>query len=754
MRILSRLWPLALAIQLIACGGSGGTGGATGTSAATQPTAQDQTNAKAAALGASLNLSTGLATLSWTDTFAKTSGYAIQQQTDGSTWTTIDTVPGQGGGNQAITWSGTANVTETLRVQAVETNYNVSLLTQSGQSQVEITVPSTAPTIVLDQNEPVTGQLQISVSNASAYSSVTYFVDLLTLDTVMSGPTFPTNWNTTALTSGAHLIVAQLQVNADFSVQVRRSVQVANSEVAVSIAPVDPTIWNPPTIASGQTLLVEATSPAGIQSVTLSMDASPVGMLTAPNDETNGYAFQITGVSGIHAVNAVAIDNNGQSANISITLTIANPPQLSLSSPVDGGLVNGTLSIAGSVSSDKSGTVTTKATLGDLPVLNATTSSFSANFSLSGVVPGDYTLTVVSTDSTGAIATQSLTVTVTSSPALVYPSLGASGTILATDPTTVLFSTLGEKVHRLSGGSDTILTNQGETYSQWALSSGNAFALSPTSSQIDLTYWNTSGTSTDLGSVGSLNTDYLANLLAVHWPWALTMYWTVPPGAFLGTVTYTFFNAQTGQTVVPPLPEIAGITGKVDFLVSPTGLVLYYMTDLASNPGTNPIGINSWTQSSGQITSLATAAEWQLYPMTDGTRVAWQSGPVGSSMAPYSLVSYDIASSAQTTVSTTMSKFQLADGILAWAESGSNTTLIKASDGTTITTVSSLTSSYFYGTGGGYVLFSEASKLYVWSAIGGRQLILDAIPGSAVISGKTVYFTNGIQQLLYAVTLN
>lgn len=189
MRVLGRLWPLALAIQLVACGGAGGAGGTAATSTATQPTAQDQADAKAAALSASLNLSTGLATLSWTDTFSKVSGYAIQQQTDGTTWTTIDTVPGQGGSNQAITWSGAANATETLRIQAIEANYSVSLLTQSGQSQVEIAVPTTLPTIVLDQNERVTGEVQISVSNASAYSSVTYFVDLLTL--IRSRPVRP-----------------------------------------------------------------------------------------------------------------------------------------------------------------------------------------------------------------------------------------------------------------------------------------------------------------------------------------------------------------------------------------------------------------------------------------------------------------------------------------------------------------------------------------------------------------------------------
>lgn len=54
-------------------------------------------------------------------------------------------------------------------------------------------------------------------------------------------------------------------------------------------------------------------------------------------------------------------------------------------------------------------------------------------------------MTVVSTDSTGSAARQSLIVTVTSSPNLVYTPLeaiGATGSLLATDPATVLWLAL------------------------------------------------------------------------------------------------------------------------------------------------------------------------------------------------------------------------------------------------------------------------------------------------------------------------
>lgn len=758
---------LALSLAaLTACGGGsgggggGGSGGSNPPPVSTQPTAQDQANAKAAVMSANLNMSTGLATLSWTDTFPSISGYDIQQQTDGTTWTTIDTVPGQGGSKTAITWSGAVSVTETLRVQAVETNYSVPLLTQSGQQQVQIAYPPTSPTIQLNESEPVSGQVQISVSNATGYSSVTYFVDLATLRTSTTGPNFPVNWDTTTLTNGQHLLVAMLQVNPDYSVQVRRSVQLANAAVAVSISP------SGGTIPGGATLTVTATSDAGIQSVTLSMDGNPVGTLTAPNGGGNNYSFQINGSSGQHVFQAQAIDNNGQSSTATATITLSNPPQLSLSSPVDGGLINGTLHIAGTATSDKPGAVTTTATLGNVPVLNTTVTNFSTDFSLTGVVPGDYTLTVVSTDSTGSTLSQSLIVTVTSSPALVYApvvTIGGYGDLLATDPATVLYRSPDGSVHLLSGSSNIVLVQGSSSgsggYTQWMLSAGNAFALDAVTLdsvhyQKDIIYWNAGGTRTDLGSLGAVNDNYIANLEMVHWPWALGSYWTVPAGQATGNTTLTFFNAQTGQTLSPPLPEVSGSAGTVDFFAAPAGLNLYYMTDLSQNGGFNPVGIDRWNQGTNQVIPLATGNLWQLSPQTDGIRVAWQSGALGVESGPYSLVSYDIASSTPATLSTTMSQFQLADGILAWVESGSNTTLIKASDGTTVTTVSALTSSHFYGTGGGYVLFGEASKLYVWSAAAGRQLLFDAVPNTARISGKAVYFTNGTQQLLYAVTLN
>jgi hypothetical protein len=136
---------------------------------------------------------------------------------------------------------------------------------------------------------------------------------------------------------------------------------------------------------------------------------------------------------------------------------------------------------------------------------------------------------------------------------------------------------------------------------------------------------------------------------------------------------------------------------------------------------------------------------------------AWITG----STPPYTIAALNIASATHQTLSNTVysqccaSVFsQVANGLVAWVESTSNSGAIKVFDGNNITTVSTKTSAYLFGAGGGYVLFEEDSKMYAWNAGSQtRQLLFDATPGQALISGKTVYFTNGLQQAVYSVTL-
>jgi hypothetical protein len=65
------------------------------------------------------------------------------------------------------------------------------------------------------------------------------------------------------------------------------------------------------------------------------------------------------------------------------------------------------------------------------------------------------------------------------------------------------------------------------------------------------------------------------------------------------------------------------------------------------------------------------------------------------------------------------------------------------------TQITNLLTSRLYGADGGYVLYTDGTKLYAWSAPGGSQVILDAVPDFAAISGKTVDFVNGANRATY-----
>src|SRR5262249_26345522 len=107
LSVIRGLVLVAFAVQLVACGGGGtsATPAPTPSASPPQPTSQDLANAKAAALSASLDLSSNMATLTWIDTFPTATGYEIDQEGDGGVWTVLETIPGQQGTQKTITWS-------------------------------------------------------------------------------------------------------------------------------------------------------------------------------------------------------------------------------------------------------------------------------------------------------------------------------------------------------------------------------------------------------------------------------------------------------------------------------------------------------------------------------------------------------------------------------------------------------------------------------------------------------------------------
>ena len=684
----------------------------------------------------------------------------------------MDSVPGQSGSGKALTWSGTVNTTTSFRIEAQLAGYQVPLNTAGGNTSVQVTVPSTLPTIVLSQREPVQGSVNVSIGGGGTYSSVSYYLDLNAIGSSTTAPAYSDSFSTAGITSGSHLLIARLVTAPDSYLEIRLTIQVATPEVALQLNVVG---------TSGTVdVNVTATSAYGITSVTATLDGNSLGTLTAPNQCVyitlaciSTYQFPVnaaTAGSGTHTITATATDANGATASQTATVTFNNPPVLAISSPFDGQLVNGTLAVAGTFSSDKPGaTVSVNVTLGNLSILSAATSPFSTSFSLTGVVPGTYTLTATATDNEGLVTVVTALVTVTSSPALVYTpvfTLGASSQILAVSGMNVLYSPPDGSIHLHTASGDTVLSQGSLTdLGYWRVTSGGyvlagGFGKDRPGGSTSVYVWAPGSVNAANLSVSAGSTSIYDQLLSVHFPWVL---WESEFSSASGNPgQYTLYNLSTGQNLNVSAPPNAVGVGNIscDFTTINGQLNLFYWATMQSSTLTNLNNVYRWNQASNTSTPLSQDGQ-SIAPQTDGVTVAWESSPTPLS-PPLTLYEYGLTSSTLSTLSTGMTQFELASGLLGWVEqttsSGNYSTVltqtIKASSATTISSISTLLSSVFFGSSGGYIVFQENGKLYAWSPAKGRQLLFDASAGQVRLTGKIVYFVNGNQQVVYAVSLD
>jgi len=73
----------------------------------------------------------------------------------------------------------------------------------------------------------------------------------------------------------------------------------------------------------------------------------------------------------------------------------------------------------------------------------------------------------------------------------------------------------------------------------------------------------------------------------------------------------------------------------------------------------------------------------------------------------------------------------------------------------TISTITAASTAVLYGTGNGLVIYGAQNKTFTWSAASPQSssLLIDNAPGQTLISGSTLYFTQGANQAVYKVTL-
>jgi hypothetical protein len=759
---------LAVTTAFIAgCGGGSGSG-----SNSTQPTSSDMADAKAAAMTLTFDPTTRMATLQWKDTFPDASSYQIQDQSSSGAWQKIDAVPGQNGSDKSLSWSQTVAVNTTLRVVAVLPGTVVALDTSGGQDSVQAIAPSGSPTIVLNQSEPVAGSVTASIGGGGSYESVIYYLDLQTIGTSTQGPDYAVTFDTSGLTDGAHLLLAQLETSPGTYVQIRLPIQVTQPSVAVGIVSVD----------AGENgdvdINISATAASGITTVTGTIDGQVVGTLHAPNacfsdcagGKNNAYVIVAPSAnyaSGVHTFGAQATDGNGQTASVTQAASINNAPRLTLTSPINGALANGSLLISGTFSSDKkNGNPNLTVTLGDVPVLSTKTSPFSTTFSLAGVTPGTYTLTATVTDSSRDFTIVRAEVSVTSSSALAYSPLfelpvsstlwdasGAYAAYMQVFPNGYYPSPWYPlpSAYLRSGSTVTPLDLLSVPYVGPVYQVGiSASFVSPTgyvfgqgnpgdlASGGDIYMWTPDGARTDLSAlVGTPGNNGGAQLLALHWPWVMWANGTSSACPALGYpvvsgTSIIAYNAMTGET--DTIPGSGGIEAT-DFYLSGAGTPVLYFGNCSG--ATN---VYVWTQATQQVTQVTTDNISDL-PDSDGTFLARLEQPTGSTTP--SLVVTNLSNNATQTLTTNVTNFSVGGGIVAWTEPSTEGSDLIAYDGSGNTVLSSQPGNGItYIVSGGFVVFEENSAVYQWSPSGGRKLVFQGLPVKEFMHGSTFYFVN------------
>ena len=740
--------------------------------------------AEAAQLTSLVDLAANTVTLRWVDSFPTGTQYTIKAHAANGSFSAVDTLAGAGGSDSTLSWTRPLTATTTYSIDALVGATPMALKTPQKQTTVTASLPAALPEIVIDKTEPVSGTVKLSVAGDYEYPSVSWYCDLRLIGTSTAGEGNPVSWNTSTETNSAHLIVARIQLAKDSFTEVRRIVTVANSNLALSAS------------VSGTTgtihVDVSASSQYGIARVEAAFDGVPLPSLTEPNASSgrlsstlNVYRFSVNAAeagSGSHSMTITAIDKQGARKTSTVPVPISNLPVITLSSPSEGALIHGTLVLTGSSTSDKSGPVTTTASLGDYQFLNTTDGSFSGTMNLEKLPAGTYTLTVRATDSSKAVTLLQRTVSVTSSPTLAFApnfTIGAGGQLIkvdGSDASLLLYRATDGSYRVRNTSTHTEVTLQGvdaiRHLYNWEMERGHVFVSSLGSTGIGsndcvnscIFMWDTSGRRSNLSNANTYQGIY------EQYPKAHgnDVIWINAAGSNPGSFTRYNIATRTFSKIAQPAGANYLINTEYDFSVDDSGHILFFFGAQTGGEGVNSsFDVYRWSSVTNSSTKLSSGGARSIYPKTDGQRVIWQQTVPGSTSGPFTLIAQAVSGGTLTTLSTSAGNFQLRDGVAAWTESvttgtssgrlpGTTTTItgLKASTSDNrIHTLSTLPSVTLYAVSGGHVIFGEAGKVYSWNANTQRStVLLDTPPAQLMAVGKTVYFVMGNTQVVHKVS--
>ena len=228
------------------------------------------------------------------------------------------------------------------------------------------------------------------------------------------------------------------------------------------------------------------------------------------------------------------------------------------------------------------------------------------------------------------------------------------------------------------------------------------------------------------------------------------------------------YNIASGAYTTINQPSGANYMGNTsyDFAVVNGVVNFFYWAQTGGSGTSSNFDVYQWSSSTNTSTLVSNTGFRSIYPQTDGIRAAWSQGPTNTANGGLAtLISRTVSGGVNTTLSTGMSNFKVGGGVVAWVEGTTSTnsqniqttsiTGLKAlSPGGITSTVTSAPTAVLYGAGNGMVIYGAQNKTYTWSATNAQSsnLLIDTTPGQTLISGSTLYFTQGASQAVYKVT--
>lgn len=730
--------------------------------------ANDLAAATQAALGATLNGDTRSLQVQWSDRLPSGSSYRVDLQAADGTFAALETLAGAGGTGASLNWNRVYTEKVTLRVVALTSGREIPLLAPNGAALLTIDAPASAQ-ITLDKTEPLSGNVALSVT-PNLTAAVAWTIDLT--NSLGSSTPNPQTWPTQNWSNGQHLLLAHVTLGDNVFVDYRRTVTTFNNNFAATLSAFQST--------TELHAIVRASSASGIASVQASVDGGTTQTLTATNAgsvaaNTANYLFIFNATSlgsGPHTVNVRVTDISGEVKLLSQTIQLVFPPVVSLNAPRSGGFYAATLPVQGSYTTDTGSPVTVNVSVGATPVLTTNAASFSSSFSLTGVTPGNYTLTLTAKDTNNAQTTVQRPFIVTSSDAFAlqpFATVDEGASILAVRGDRIVYRVPDGGVHvrDAAAGTDVTLATVINIHDFSAVAMTDSWiyaAVQPFSSgatggcpflSVCIYRWSpTTGAVTNLSANDPNFPPTAPGVVSLRGaPVAAGKFvaWTNGPSSASFTAASTLYDESTGAFTAIPLGAPAGRVSLYALGLS-GGAAIFYFSSIQTAP--QPYTLHKWTAAAGTttVTQAPSASILIAALATDGDTLVYQLNNSGGSG---DLVVAPVAGGASSTLTNAGTLINLRDGVLLYRDGPQFATSKTMAWSKQQGAVQLAGFGQERGVGGGVATFYTNSPVTVQTWNGGTGVATIRAQGGPLTAFATsgwIYFKSG--DGLYRVALN